>query len=68
MATNALVLHDVNVLHATNLGWLCRVGDAQVFIARLEVDPDVVMPAEGERGTVIVQAYAAERVRKFLRA
>jgi len=68
MATAPLVLHDVHVLHATDLGWLCRVGEAQVFIAKLEVDPEVLMPAEGERGTVIVQAYAAERVRKFLRA
>jgi hypothetical protein len=67
MATDDLVLHDVLVLHQTNLGCLCQVGDQQVFISWLEITPGTEMPHEGERGTVTIAAVAVPRVRKMLR-
>jgi hypothetical protein len=38
-----------------------------VFIAKLEIEPGTTVPAEGQRGTVTVQPYAAARVSKTLR-
>ncbi len=66
MSLDALVLHDVVVLYETDIGWLCQVGEARVFIAKLEIQPGVLMPAAGQRGTVTVDGYAADRVRKTL--
>jgi hypothetical protein len=60
--------HDVLVLHATDRGWLCRIGDGQVFIARTELAADTVMPTEGQRGTVTIEGFAADRIRKALRS
>jgi len=62
-----LVLSDVLILHETDLGWLCLVGDQQVFLARLEITVDTIIPAVGERATVTIEAYAADRVRRWLR-
>ena len=60
------VFHEVLVLHATDLGWLCRIGEAQVFLAKLDVETRP-MPDEGAYGTVIIAPFAVERVRKLLR-
>jgi hypothetical protein len=67
MAPEKLVLSDVLVVHETDLGWLCRVGGHQVFLARLDVTVDTIIPAIGERGTITIEAFAADRVRHWLR-
>lgn len=66
MVTEPLIFQDVLVLHTTGLGWLCRIGNVQLFLAKLDVATRP-MPAENQTGTVAIAAPAVDRVRQLLR-
>jgi hypothetical protein len=59
MKLDAVIVDDVLVVRATELGWLCEIERRPTFLGKLQVAPGTRVPREGQRGPVTVTLAAA---------
>lgn len=62
-----MILNDVLILHTTDRGWFCEVGDRRIFVAALQVESGTLVPAQDERGSLTIAPHAVEDIRQLLR-
>jgi hypothetical protein len=59
MEDATVIVDNVLIVRASDLGWLCEIDGERVFVGRLQVAPGAAMPAVGARGPVSLTVSGA---------
>jgi hypothetical protein len=54
-----VVIDDVLIIRATDLGWLCEIDGERIFVGRLQVAPGTTVPPVGGRGLLALTPSGA---------